>query len=326
MVDDRAARIAEGSRKGLPRRDGRTAAGDGAPLSVTSGERSGTSGAAAALRSAARDLGRRLREAHRDDLGRVLLIVAPVSLIVCTVNSLTHIADFPNIAPWEAWTWEASSLISLLLVLVFPWLATTIAPPDEAAGEGWRPKARFAAVHLTGLLAFSLLHVAGFVLLRSLVYDLMEAGPYVFGDRFVYELRKDLLTYAAYVAAFWFVAYLRRRRDEPVRPVSFDIRDGARIIRTPLTDILAVSSAGNYVEFWLADGRRPLMRATLAAVERELGPFDFIRAHRSWLVNAGRMTGLRPHGSGDWTIELHGVEAPLSRRFPEALERLKARV
>lgn len=230
----------------------------------------------------------------------------------------------PHIAPWEAWTWEGSSLLSLLLVLVFPWLATTIAPPDEAAGEGWRPKARFAAVHFAGLLAFSVFHVAGFVLLRSLAYDLMDAGPYVFGDRFIYELRKDLLTYAAYVATFWLVAWLRRRRDEPVRPVSFDIRDGARIIRVPLTDIAAVSSAGNYVEFWLADGRRPLMRATLAAVEVELEPFDFVRAHRSWLVNATKVTGLSPDGSGDWTIALGAVEAPLSRRYPGALERLKA--
>ena len=108
-----------------------------------------------------------------------------------------------------------------------------------------------------------------------------------------------------------------------MRPVSFDIRDGARIIRTPLSEIVAVSSAGNYVEFWLADGRRPLMRATLAAVEVELERFGFVRAHRSWLVNSGRVTGLRPEGSGDWTVELGAVEAPLSRRYPQALERLR---
>jgi DNA-binding LytR/AlgR family response regulator len=211
----------------------------------------------------------------------------------------------------------------ILAVMALPWLATALAPPDEALARGWRPKARFLAVHGLALLLFSAAHVAGFVLLRHWVYALMGAGPYEFGDRFVYELRKDLLTYGADVAAFWLIGYLRRRRDEPVRPVSFDIRDGARIIRAPLSDIVAVSSAGNYVEFWLADGRRPLMRATLAAVEVELERFGFVRAHRSWLVNAGRVTGLRPDGSGDWTVELGAIEAPVSRRYPHALERLK---
>jgi len=49
-----------------------------------------------------------------------------------------------------------------------------------------------------------------------------------------------------------------------------------------------------------------------------------VRAHRSWLVNVRRVTGLRPEGSGDWTVELGAVVAPLSRRYPQALERLKA--
>jgi DNA-binding LytR/AlgR family response regulator len=66
------------------------------------------------------------------------------------------------------------------------------------------------------------------------------------------------------------------------------------------------------------------MRTTLAAVEAELGPAGFVRTHRSWLVNASRLTGLLPEGSGDWTVELGEAKAPLSRRYPGALARLKA--
>lgn len=264
-----------------------------------------------------------LRRADPRDLRRGLLVAAPLTALVCAVNALTNLADIPGIRVWEPWTWELTSGVMILAVMALPWLATALAAPDEALARGWRPKVRFLAVHGLALLLFSAVHVAGFVLLRHGVYAAMQAGPYAFGDRFIYELRKDLLTYGAYVAAFWLIGYLRRRHDEPVRPVSFDIRDGARVIRTPLSEIVAVSSAGNYVEFWLADGRRPLMRATLAAVEVELERFGFVRAHRSWLVNAGRVTGLRPEGSGDWTVELGAVEAPLSRRYPQALERLR---
>lgn len=289
--------------------------GDGRSPPVTGGAACGTNG---------RPVGRfGLGRADGRDLRTALMVVVPVTLVVLVVNSLTNVADMPDVAVWEPWAWEITSAVSILLAIWIPWLATAASAPDEAAGEGWRPRLRFLAVHVPALLLFSALHVIGFVLLRKLIYVAMEAGPYEFGPRFIYELRKDFISYASFVATFWLISYLRRRRDEPVRPVSFDIRDGARIIRTPLSAILAVSSAGNYVEFWLADGRRPLMRATLAAIEVELERFGFVRAHRSWLINAGAVTGLRPEGSGDWTAELGAVEAPVSRRYPQALERLK---
>lgn len=313
MSDERSPGVPSGAGAGQPYGDGRTDRRGAATQAVTTGANPVTGGWFRAPLD-----GRDLRTAW--------LVIAPVTAIVISVNALTNLSDMPHIAPWEPWVWEISSAVAIMLAMPVPWLATALAPPDEAAAEGWRPKARFLLIHLVALLAFSALHVAGFVLLRTVAYDLVDAGPYKFGDRFIYELRKDLISYATYVATFWLIGYLRRRRDEPVRPVSFDIRDGARIIRAALPDIVAVSSAGNYVEFWLADGRRPLMRATLAAIEVELERFGFVRAHRSWLVNAGRVTGLRPDGSGDWTVELGPVEAPLSRRYPQALERLRSPV
>lgn len=266
----------------------------------------------------------RLRRLDRRDLRSGWLVIAGVTIAVTVVNVFTVLADLPRVEAWEPWLWEGTSMGALLLLLWIPWLTITIAPPDDMAAEGWRSKAGFLTIHAAGLLVYSALHVILFIWMRDIGYHLIEGAPYIFGDRFIYELRKDLLSYALFGFVFWVTGYLRSRRDELVRPVSFDIRDGARIIRTSLSDILAVSSAGNYVEFRLADGRRPLMRATLAAIEVELESFGFVRAHRSWLVNARRVTGLRPEGSGDWTVELGPVEAPLSRRYPQALERLKA--
>lgn len=295
----------------------RTDGGDGRRSPGTNGGGRGTSGGGRWTSL--------LRQADIRDLRTGYLIVAPVALVVVAVNALTNLADIADVAVWEPWVWEGTSALAIVgLALWIPWLTTAAAAPDEALAEGWRPKLRFAAVHLAGLLAFSGLHVAGFMWMRKAAYAAMQASPYVFGDRFVYELRKDLISYAVFVGLFWLLAVLRRRKDEPVRPVSFDIRDGGRIIRTPLSQIVAVSSAGNYVEFWLTDGRRPLMRATLAAIEVELERFGFVRAHRSWLVNAGAVTGLRPDGSGDWTVELGALEAPVSRRYPQALERLRS--
>ena len=36
------------------------------------------------------------------------------------------------------------------------------------------------------------------------------------------------------------------------------------------------------------------------------------------------LTALTPDGSGDYTVELGALSVPLSRRFPEALAKLRA--
>jgi DNA-binding LytR/AlgR family response regulator len=66
------------------------------------------------------------------------------------------------------------------------------------------------------------------------------------------------------------------------------------------------------------------MRSPLSAIEHELSSHDFLRTHRSWLVNARKVTALRPEGSGDYNVELGTQCAPLSRRFPDALAKLKS--
>jgi len=266
-----------------------------------------------------------LARADRRDLILGWTIILGITAAFMVVNSLTVLTDSPSLRLWAPWVWEGTSALSLGLLIWLPWLAGVFAP-TALLNDGWRARGRFLALHLGAAFLYSLLHVGLMVAMRHGVYaalgETYDYGPPV--ERFIYEFRKDLLSYTLFVGVFWSVRSLREARETPVRPVSFDIRDGARLIRAPLGDILAVASAGNYVEFILADGRRPLMRATLAAVEVELERCGFVRTHRSWLVNAARMSGLRPEGSGDWTVELGVLEAPLSRRYSEALERLRA--
>lgn len=263
--------------------------------------------------------------ADRRDLILGWTLILGITAAFMVVNSLTVLTDSPSLRLWAPWVWEGTSAAALALLIWLPWLAASAAP-TALLDDGWRGRGAFLALHLTAALLYSLLHVGLMVAMRHGVYaalgEAYDYGPPI--QRFVYEFRKDLLSYTLFVGVFWAVRSLREAREFPMRPVSFDIRDGARLIRAPLDDILAVTSAGNYVEFILADGRRPLMRATLAAVEVELERCGFVRTHRSWLVNAARMSGLRPEGSGDWTVELGALEAPLSRRYAPALERLKA--
>lgn len=299
--------------------------GGGRPPARDGRGRSGTGGASRGTGGLFEGGLERLRGLDGRDLMVGVLVIAAGAAAVTVVNALTVQVDNPEVDAWEPWVWEGTSAFVVMLLAWLPWLSTAGAPPDMVR-DGWRARAVFAGVHLAAAAIWSALHVVGMMSLRLAVYGWAGAGPYEpgpAGEVYLYEFRKDLLSYAAFVGLFWILRRLRRPERPTLRPVSFDIRDGARIIRAPVGEILAVSSAGNYVEFWLADGRRPLMRATLAAIEVELEAYGFVRAHRSWLVNGARVTGLVPDGSGDWTVELGTVRAPLSRRFPEALARLK---
>jgi hypothetical protein len=217
---------------------------------------------------------------------------------------------------------EGSSWLAITLSAWLPWsvLRATGPAPWWVKGLG----------HLGAALAYSAVHMGLFTLFRAALFAAAGQAydPWVTVDNLPYEVGKDVISYGMFVAAYLLVGRLAAQRPSarPETAELFDIRDGARLVRVRLDDILAVTSAGNYVEFRLRDGRRPMMRGSLAALEAELGAADFLRTHRSWLVNARAVTGLTPEGSGDYRISLDGLEAPLSRRYPEVLKRLRTGV
>lgn len=251
-------------------------------------------------------------------------------LINTTINAISQTTELTRAGvhfdPIEPYIWEYSSAVfAIALVPFVAWMLKFARPGRDL--RGWL---RFLAVHTPATGVYCLVHVGGFWGLRKLVY-LAFSGHYTGKLDLAYEYPKDLRGYAFVLALTWAAGQLAQmwKRADAAKARRFgpvlDICDGgSRLIRAPVTDIVATRSAGNYVEFHLADGRKPLMRATLAGVEEQLKPHGFLRTHRSWLVNPRRVRGMTAAGSGDWTIELDsGVEALLSRRFPQALSTLR---
>ncbi|MDE1987896.1 MAG: response regulator transcription factor [Alphaproteobacteria bacterium] len=251
-------------------------------------------------------------------VGLALIAILVGGINIINVISIVH--DEPRAGVLAPAIWEGSSWLSIVLLAWIPWLALKRLPPSA------RPLWMLCAFHLAVAFVYSAAHVAGFVLMRKAVYAL-AGSDYRFGPvlpGFLYEASKDVFGYVVFVAIFWIAGRLTRpHATMPSAEALFDIRDGARIVRVRMNDILAVTSAGNYVEFVLRDGRRPLMRSPLSSMESELLPHGFLRTHRSWLVNANQVTGLQPEGSGDYALELGSLRVPLSRRFPKTLARLR---
>ena len=263
-------------------------------------------------------------------LRRAYLAVIGLMAVVDTVNVLSALHDAARrgqaLAAWEPITWEATSGVAVLVACPIIFAALHAAPP------GRRPWGATLLIHGVASLLFSALHIGLMMMLRIAIYGVLGFHYRVEAGAALYEYRKDLLAYLVLtgliqlfagrkpqiVAAVGAAAY-----SEPL-PTTFDIIDGGRTVRVRPGEIQAVSSAGNYVEFHLADGRRLLMRATLRELEARLGPLGFERTHRSWLINAACVRELEPSGSGDYSLLLDGgVQAPLSRRFPSALIKLR---
>jgi hypothetical protein len=197
--------------------------------------------------------------------------------------------------------------------------------------QGWPLRVGLA---VAAILVFSGLHIAGMVALRKLVMFL-AGGAYDFHfsvATLVYEFRKDVMTCILIGSTLWLIDSRREtRQDRPdattphpdpasTAPEMVWLRDGSSRIRIEPRDVLTIGSAGNYVEYCMADGRTHLVRGTLAGEETRLTKFNIVRVHRTRLVNLSRVTGLKAGPNGDFELTLDAGQAVSgSRRYRDAV-------
>ena len=113
---------------------------------------------------------------------------------------------------------------------------------------------------------------------------------------------------------------LEARQQTPKRII---IKSDGEIVCLKPSEIDWAESAGNYVCLHVG-GATHILRETITALESRLGPGQFMRVHRSTLVNVDRIKTLKPSLYGDYSILLRdGTKLTLSRGFREnVLKRL----
>ncbi|HWA70781.1 MAG TPA: LytTR family transcriptional regulator DNA-binding domain-containing protein [Polyangiaceae bacterium] len=91
------------------------------------------------------------------------------------------------------------------------------------------------------------------------------------------------------------------------------IRDGAEIVIIPAANIDYVRGQDDYVEVF-HDARSSLTQQTLQHLETSLDPRQFVRVHRSYLLNVSRVARIEPWGQGSKMAVLKdGRTVPVSR-------------
>jgi hypothetical protein len=255
--------------------------------------------------------------------------VAAIALGIGLVNALSRAQDVAwHGGIYDARTpllWEMTSIA--VIILLVPLLFFAVRRMRHATT--WKLQIGLA---VAAILVFSTLHIAGMVGLRKLAM-LAVGGSYDFrfsAATLIYEFRKDVITCLLISGALWLIDAHREARQSSATTAAADppappphmvwLRDGSTRIRIEPSDILWVSSAGNYVEYRLADGANHLVRGTLAAEEARLTPFKIVRVHRTRLVNLARVTGLKAGPNGDFELTLDTGQTVLgSRRYRAAI-------
>ena len=256
-------------------------------------------------------------------------------LISAIGNSLTANMDVDRFelgfAAWQPAVWEASSAIAALaLVPAVAWF--TRRWPLHL--DTWR---RVLPLHLLASLAWSLLHVAGMVAIRKLVYA-TQGQHYDFGVwwwEFGYEYLKDIRSYAGVVVVIEGYRFVLRRLQgeasllstpdegppvDPVeRPERFLVRKLGREFLVAARDIEWLQASGNYVNLRVRGHDYPL-RSTIAGLEAKLDPDRFQRIQRSYIVNLDQVASIEPLETGDARVHMKdGSSLPCSRTHRAAL-------
>ena len=198
---------------------------------------------------------------------------------------------------------------------------------------------RNIAIHVLGLVPFSLIHTIGMAALRLLWFSGILGEAYSFPitfDRLAYEFAKDIINYGMLSAAVMALRHVFARVPAPAAepaaapppsqpeslPERFAVRKRGKEIMVEVADIDWIEAAGNYAVLHVG-GDTLEIRSTLTKLEGELDPKRFVRVHKSYVVNVARIAEVTPWISGDWRIRLQdGAEVNLSRRYRQRFEAL----
>jgi hypothetical protein len=268
--------------------------------------------------------------AERRIARRALIVSALFFPLVGFVNAMSFLTDAGRMGlavdPREPWILEVTSVLVLIALV-----------PLVARLERWMPLAADSwmtalAAYAVGSIAFSVLHVAGMILLRKLVFAAFLGEGYIFFDEpfrdLLYEYRKDILPYSAVILVLSLLRSLEEHRRE-ADAAKVDARTTGKLTlkcagRTIFLDAASfewAQAAGNYVEV-RARGVTNLARISLAALAEQLGAagVDAVQVHRSHLVNRARIVEIAPGRDGDFRVRMaDGSDIRGSRRYRQAL-------
>jgi two-component system LytT family response regulator len=102
---------------------------------------------------------------------------------------------------------------------------------------------------------------------------------------------------------------------------SIAVKEQGEILRVQVNSIQWVDAAGDYMCLHCSNGKTYILRKTMKELEAELDPKDFVRVHRSAIVNSKQINKLVTQVSGEYLLVLeNGQELKVSRSYRDKVK------
>ena len=99
------------------------------------------------------------------------------------------------------------------------------------------------------------------------------------------------------------------------------IRDAGEVTRVPVKDILWIDAAGDYMCVHTDDSTH-ILRKTMKQLEETLDPRQFLRSHRSTIVNKNYIDKFCSQLNGEYYLVMsNGKELKVSRSYKDKVKK-----
>lgn len=106
---------------------------------------------------------------------------------------------------------------------------------------------------------------------------------------------------------------LETAAESPLQQNRIVVKDGTRIKIIPVQQVHYLEAADDYVKIVSNDGNF-LKKRTMYFFENSLAPFQFVRVHRSYIVNTQLITRIEPYEKDSYQLLLTtGEKIPVSK-------------
>ncbi|WP_118974197.1 LytR/AlgR family response regulator transcription factor [Taibaiella koreensis] len=144
-------------------------------------------------------------------------------------------------------------------------------------------------------------------------------------DKFGLAIRRFLDRHTGGREQHLYDGLLRMLREQQAPPAYLEriaIKEAQRIFYLAVSDIVYFEAAGDYVKVFTEHGYH-LINDSLGALEQKLAPQQFVRIHRSHIINAAFVQEFIPYFNGEYKIVMRNQETlKMSRNYKQQLSRV----
>ena len=93
------------------------------------------------------------------------------------------------------------------------------------------------------------------------------------------------------------------------------IKESRRLFFVPIDEVLYFEAAGDYITLFTAD-KKHIIHESMQRLEKKLDPDQFLRIHRSTILNTSFIKEFQPHFNGEYHIVMkNGATLKMSRTY-----------